>query len=190
MNRRLYVNQERIGAVFSLLLAVFLWQIYNLTSGNPIGILFGAVNQSIWEQLKCVILGYVIFGLTELVTSKPYFRQFTVSKAVGLYSAIILYIILRYFLWGIYNTYVNLAITAAALIGGYIVSVIVMGFGERVRDLFTVSCFMLILVFVMYFSFTIFPPHLALFQDPDTSLYGIIPDYIDTGAMVMDILAG
>ncbi len=190
MNKRLYVNQERIGAVFSLLLTVFLWQIYNLTTGNPIGILFGAVNDSIWEQLKCLILGYVAFGLIELVSSKPYFRQFTVSKAMGLCSTIILYIFLRYFLWGIYNTYVNLATALCALIGGYVVSAVVIGTGKRVRDLFTVSCFMLLLIFVMYFSFTIFPPHLALFQDPSTGLYGIIPDYIDTGAMVLNMLKG
>lgn len=189
MDRKLFKRQEMLGVFVSLMLTFLMWQIYNLTKGNPLGVIFGSVNNSIWEQLKALIISYVVFGGLELFTSKPYFRQFVVGKAWGLYGVISAYIILRYITISVFNVFVNSFVALVSLIIGYVVSYFVTNFKADLRDLFVPSFFMLVLIFVMFFSFSAFPPKLTLFQDPDTGMYGIIPDYIDTGAIILNYMS-
>lgn len=188
MDKRLFKSQELIGILGSLVITLLLWQLYTITNGNPIGIIFGCVNQSIWEQLKALILSYVLLGTFELFTSKPYFRQFVVAKSTGLYCVIAVYIIIRYLSLGAFSIYTNIGAAIVSLALGYTLSYFLTNLHTTLRDLFIPCCFMLLLIFVMFFSFTVFTPQLSIFVDPDTGMYGIIPQYIDTGAMVLDAL--
>ena len=188
MDKKLFRRQEILGVLASLLLTFLMWQVYGLTKGNPLGVIFGSVNNSIWEQLKALIIAYVVFGGLELFISKPYFRQFVVGKAWGLYGVIASYIILRYITTAVFNVYVNCVVALISFLVGYLISYFVTNFKADLRDLFIPSFFMLVLIFVMFFSFSAFPPKLPLFEDPDTGLYGIIPDYIDTGAIILNYL--
>lgn len=190
MDRRLFKSQEIAGTVLSIIFTFLLWRLYDFTSGNPIGVLFGCVNNSIWEQIKAIILSYVAFALFELFTSKPYFKQFTAAKSVGLYASAAVYVIMRYAASGIFNVYTNCIEATVAVIIGYVISYKLTIMKTELRDIFAVACFMFFLVFMMYFSFTVFVPQLALFEDPDTGLYGIIPEYIDTGALLLDKIYG
>jgi hypothetical protein len=189
MDRKLFKTQEIVGIALSLIVTFIMWQVYSFTQGNPIGVIFGSVNGSIWEHLKGLIVSYVLFGGLELFTSKPHFRQFVVAKAFGLYGVIFVYIILRHLTASFLNIYVNCGVALIALVVGFVISYLVTTNRADLRDLFMPSFFMLVLLFVMFFSFSVFPPKLVLFQDPDTGLYGIIPDYIDTGAIILNSIA-
>ena len=58
--------------------------------------------------------------------------------------------------------------------------------GQRdVRVLFPFALGLLFLFGAMYFCFTAVPPHIDLFKDPVTGMYGIIPKNIDVGAFFM-----
>ena len=46
---------------------------------------------------------------------------------------------------------------------------------------------MLLLIFIMYFSFSAFPPRMDLFLDKESGMYGIIPEHIDIGAEALSI---
>ena len=76
--------------------------------------------------------------------------------------------------------------TVFALSAGFISSALMTLRVERISGLFFAACFMLLLIFIMYFSFTAFPPRLNIFHDKETGMYGIIPKYIDIGALYLD----
>lgn len=189
MDKKLFKSQEILGVLASLILTLVMWQVYNLTKGNPLGVIFGSVNNSIWEQLKGLIVAYVVFGGVELFTCKPRFKQFVTAKAWGLYGVISAYILIRYVTSSVFNVFTNCLAALAALILGFLISYLAANLRSDLRDLFIPSFFMLVLIFVMFFSFSAFPPRLSLFQDPDTGLYGIVPDYIDTGAVILNYLS-
>ncbi|MCH5303510.1 MAG: hypothetical protein J1E41_01485, partial [Ruminococcus sp.] len=149
---------------------------------STIGVLFGSVNTSIWEQLKPIILCYILFGVLELMCAKPYFRQFVVSKALGLYLSVFIYIILSKVLPSSFSA----PITLISLAVGFIFSKFMTLSRKDISWLFSVACFMLLLIFVMYFSFSVFPPRMNLFLDSESGMYGIIPDAVDRGATYLN----
>ena len=53
-------------------------------------------------------------------------------------------------------------------------------------DYFAVALMLIMLYFVMFFSFTLFPPKIDLFKDPVTGMYGIINENVDLGAVFLD----
>jgi hypothetical protein len=175
MRYRLFGVLEIIGAVVCAISVCLLSDLYELTGKNPIGILFGCVNGSIWESLKPLILSYFVFAGLELLSAKPYFRRFTASKAIGLYIVCVLYIL--------FVSLTPIKGTAAVFIcelAGFVISAILMK--KNTERLYCLGCFMLLLVFVCYFSFSANPPRVGLFIDPLTGMYGIIPENIDIGA--------
>lgn len=48
--------------------------------------------------------------------------------------------------------------------------------------------FLTLLLIAVYCSFTVFPPHMVIFEDTAMGMYGIIPEYIDSGAIALDTL--
>ena len=62
-------------------------------------------------------------------------------------------------------------------------------YGERkIEQLFLPCVFMMLLLIAVYCSFTVFPPHMVIFEDTAMGMYGIIPEYIDSGAITLDTL--
>lgn len=185
MKRRLFRLQETVG-IFAVAVMVFcMWGLYTLTDGLLITVLFCSVNLSIWEQLKPILLCYFLYGGYELFSSKPYFRRFVVAKAFGLYIVLAVFIVLCLILPYSQNIFIKCTISVVSLFAGFIVSRCVTLMERDMSDMFAVACFMLLLVFIMFVSFTAYPPCAGLFCDPETFMFGIIPDYVDVGAIML-----
>ncbi len=178
MKKSLFNFFELSGILFCMVSVCLLRTIYVASPQNTVAILFGSVNLSVWEQLKPVILCYILYGIIELMWAKPYFRQFVVSKALGLYASVVLYIILSLFI----PAELGAPVTLAAIAAGFITSKFLTLSSVNLSCMFVPACLMLLLIFIMYFSFTAFPPKLGIFMDSESGMYGIIPDYIDIGA--------
>ena len=185
MKIKLFSIQEIVG-IFAVGVAAFcMWSMYVLTDGLLVTVLFCSVNGSIWEQLKPLLLCYFLYGGYELFSSKPYFRRFVVAKAFGVYAVLAVFIVLCHLLPYAQNIFIKCIVCAVSLTAGFLVSRRITLMERDLGDMFTVACLMLLLVFVMFVSFTAYPPRLELFRDPNTSMFGIIPDYIDVGAFVL-----
>lgn len=181
MKKALFNVMELSGILFTMTAASFLRNLYTALDGNTLGVLFGSVNSSVWERLKPIILCYILYGLLELMAVRPYFRQFVAAKALGLYSAAVVFIILSYILPEAFSA----VITLSALASGFLLSRLLTLWDKSLSFFFTAACLMLLLMFIMYFSFSAFPPRLDIFLDRESSMYGIIPDYIDIGAVFL-----
>lgn len=191
MNKYLLKKYEKIGAVFTFLAAVVLHFSYEWSDGALWSILFGAVNESVWEHVKIITMPYFVWSVIEFCVCKPSFRRFFVSKIAGLYflgGAIIGFFYLYTSVIGKSIVIVDICSTFVWICAAYVVSYKLYTGKGLVEMWFSPALFMLVLFMAMYFSFTVCPPKFELFRDPVTNQYGIIPSHIDTGAFYMDML--
>ena len=179
---------EFAGAVFVFVCGTLLHFLYEWSNKNVVGILFGAVNESVWEHIKIFALPYLVWGVIELAFSIGYFRQFVVAKVFGLYLQCILIISFYY----LYSSIIGCSILWLDILSVLVWICLAQLFsfklttGQRdVRVLFPFVLGLLFLFGAMYFCFTAVPPHIDLFKDPVTGMYGIIPKNIDVGAFFM-----
>lgn len=179
MNKRILTLSELFGVFFCLAVSLFLLNFYHLSGGSTLGAVFGAVNGSVWERVKCAALPYMLFGLLELFCAKPPFKSFVTSKALGLLAVSVFGAAFNYFTA---ETWLASLLTLAAGFGVCFVSLLS---GARSEVFFALSVFFIAFLFVSLFCFSAFPPRLGLFRDPATGLYGVIPTYFDYGAVAL-----
>ena len=184
-----YLTELEMGGIlFCFLVSVLMKQLYALTDGHLIGVLFGAVNNSVWEQTKTLLLPYLLWGLLELLSVQPSMKRLTAAKTLSLY-------LLGGLLCGgglllrPCGAAANTAFSLAAVTFCSLFSLWLYRSPLYLKNLFA-PCVLLLFLFVsLYFSFTPFPPQLALFRDDETGMFGIIPIYMDKGALILDALA-
>lgn len=183
-------NLELTGFFFTFIVGILFHFLYEFTEKNVVGILFGSINGSIWEYSKVFALSYCIWGFIELALSVPYFRQFIVAKIFALYLQGILIILT---LW-LYTTLsqktadfqqILMVVFLSSAIACYTAYRITIS-EKDIRYLFVLALSFLFVFFIVFFCFSVVPPHTAIFQDPLTQLYGIIPKNIDVGAYFMN----
>ena len=166
------------GFAFVLAVSAFMRRFYEWNNHELLGILFGAVNGSMWESCKTLLLPYLLWGLIEVLAVRVSLYRFTVAKTAGLYLLGVLYLALR--LCGMHGAVSAVLSLAAA----FAISAALYGSELYLRELFAPAVALLFLFVALYFSLTPFPPQHAIFIDPATGMYGIIPDYLDFGAFI------
>ena len=73
------------GLVIVPLMIIVFKNLYSLTNGALLGIFFGAVNGSMWEQTKIVMLSYLVWSLVEAIGKRSGFHRFAVSRIISLW---------------------------------------------------------------------------------------------------------
>lgn len=167
-----------LGAVFTFLLGTELHFFYDQTGGHVLSVLFGAVNESTWEHIKIFIAPYIIWAILELAYLRPSFKKFVVAKVVGLYVIPIGIITLFYSYTAIAGAnffWADILIAVIVCLLSNLVSCCVYTHWEKAERWFMPAIIALLLIAVMYFTFTAVPPKAELFRDPITNSYGI-PD--------------
>ncbi len=180
---------EIMGVFFVFICGTLLHFFYSWSNGSALSVLFGAVNESVWEHIKIFAMPYVVWSIIELAFSIPYFRQFVVAKVFGLYLLTALIISFFY----LYTTILGTHILIVDIISVFVWIAFAHFFSYKVttsekdlRQLFPLCLGLLFLFMIMFFCFTAAPPHIELFKDPVTGMYGIIPENIDVGAYFMN----
>ena len=177
MDKKSIAVSEAAGAVVIYCAAVFLHFVYPLSNGSALSILFGAVNESIWEHMKIFSAAYIGWSLLQLIWLKVHFRQYVAAKCIGLYVLMGLVI-------GSYYAYVAFTdrnIVWIDILSSLLAVIVVqmmtyrLETGEnKLKDYFAPALMLLMLYYLMFFSFTIFPPKTELFRDPVSGGFGIM----------------
>lgn len=181
---------EIVGVFFVIILSVFLQNLYGITNRNLVGVMFGSVNHSIWEFTKTLLLPYFLWSMIELLSVRTPFRRFVVSKTISLYFLGISYILITLVtnLLGLCtNTLPELVAAVACVAMAQYLSLCLIRSDFDTKNLYMPSILLLLLFAALFLSFTVFPPEMYIFKDRDTGLYGIIPEYIDKGAIALDV---
>ena len=163
--RLLYL--EAAGAVFIGTLAPVMHGLYDFFDGELIGILFGSVNESVWESCKTLLFAYLIWAVLESLLLRVSVRRFTSAKASALYALGAVYILLR-------QTGIEMHVAAAvSVIAALALSFLLYSSALPLQRVFAAALIMLFLFIALYFSLTPFAPENELFRDPETGLCGI-----------------
>ena len=85
MDKRAVALSEAAGCVLIYSAAVLLHFVYPLSKGAALSIVFGSVNESVWEHTKIFAAPYIGWALLQLCWLKVHFRQYVVAKVIGLY---------------------------------------------------------------------------------------------------------
>lgn len=179
---------EIVGVFFVFISGTLLHFLYDWSNGSMLGVLFGSVNESVWEHIKIFAMPYIVWSVIELACSIPYFRQFIVAKVLGLYllcGLITGFFYLYTMILGRHVLFIDITSVFMWIAIAHIFSYKATTSYKDLRHLFPLCLGLLFLFLAMYFSFTAVPPHIELFKDPVTGMYGIIPENIDVGAYFM-----
>lgn len=182
--QKAFLRLELFGIFFVCAFSLILQNLYS-TLGGLAGVMFGSVNDSIWEVCKTILFSYIIWSMIELLSLKPNFYNFVVAKTVSLYVLCFSYIMLcvAYSLFNLQShTLPEFIAELVCICFAHFLSYKIT-FSERYFKYLFIPCLFLLLLFIaVYCSFTPFPPHIMIFADRITGGYGLDCAHLDAGA--------
>ena len=174
---------EAVGCVVIYAAAVWLHFAYQLY-GGALGLVFGAVNESVWEHVKIYSIAYTGYAMLQMTWLRLPFRRYAVAKVLGLYLLMGGMIGFNY----AYTFFTGRNILAVDILSSLVLVILVqlvtyrLETGSfRLEDYFAPAMLLLMLYYLMFFSFSVFPPKTGLFRDPTTGCYGAVGNILDDG---------
>ncbi|MBQ2937871.1 MAG: hypothetical protein IJE05_03200 [Clostridia bacterium] len=165
---------EIISTIFIIILGILLHFTFEWSNNNVLVGTFSPVNESVWEHLKLLFFPMLISTIILYFYARKTISNYLCAKVLGIILAISFTIIFFYTYTGIIGT--NFAIID---IGSFFVAVILGQYVAYQKMQSNISCnnvIPIIILLVLYLSFlifTFFPPHIGLFKDPITGMFGI-----------------
>lgn len=158
-----------VGTLFHF---VFEW----LFSWPPIGAIT-AVNESVWEHLKLPFWPLIIFSLIEYRFIKGEANNIIIGKSIAAVISIGTILIVFYTYTAIIGTEILIIDILSFYLGviiGQIISYKIISLSKLPRWISIISLIILIGFGILLIVFTYLPPHLPIFQDSESGLYGIL----------------
>lgn len=173
INKKYILIWQIAGFIFISLVGSILHFLYEW-SNCIIVAPFSAINESTWEHMKLLFFPSLVFAIVQsfFIKSDNYWS----IKLKGIIIGSLLIPTMFYTYIGIIGRsygVINIAIFfIASLISLYYEYKLFIGVRKiKTNDQF--SLLILIIIAILYITFTFFPPRIALFQDPITKGYGI-----------------
>lgn len=165
---------EIISTIFIMILGVLLHFTFEWSNNNVLVGTFSPINESIWEHLKLIFFPMLITTIIVYFYEGKNISSYFCAKVLGIISAIFFTIIFFYTYTGIIGT--NFAIVdissffIAVVLGQYVAY-------QKMKSKFSCNNLMaiiiLLILYLCFLIFTFFPPHIGLFKDPITGMFGI-----------------
>ncbi len=174
--KKSFYRWQCIGFVFAVLFGTLLHFTYDWSNQSSIVGLFSAVNESTWEHMKILFFPMLIFAVVEYSVFREQ-RNFWCIKLLGILDGVVMIPILYYTYNGAIGqspdwlniTFFVISAGMAYLLEAYLVK---RDFNCRLSQRFAI--FLIVLLGVIFISFTFYPPKIPLFIDPTTGTYGIM----------------
>lgn len=177
MTDKRYAVSEAVGAAVVFGVAGLLHFVYTWSGGDTLAMLFGAVNESVWEHVKIFTAAYCGYALLQLLWLRVPLRRYVVGKCCGLYllaAGMIGFFYLYTHFTGAPILWLDIASGAALVALAQLCSYLVTTRWRGAGELFLPALLLILLYYLMFFSFTAFPPKAELFRDPITGGYGVV----------------
>ncbi len=157
------------GAVFTVFFGSLLHFTFELFNKFWLVGMFSAINESTWEHLKLAVMPAILWLILERKVFKLKANNFYFAKFVGIYLMPILIIVLFYgykAVLGTHNLFLDILIFILAVVFGHLISCRIMTMPEFSQRYNVLAISLLILLVILFFAFTFYPPRIFLFQDP------------------------
>lgn len=153
--------------------------IFDLIDSIPFLGIFFPINESVWEHLKLSFYPILIYWFIGHFCFRKKInydtRRWFISMVVSILISVLFVLIMHYTIDGIFGK-----VKPAIDISIYVISI---GLGQiigyncyvKVRysnEIYYISCFMLILLFICFIVFTYFQPKIPIFYDELNKVYG------------------
>lgn len=164
------------GFIFTSIAGTLLHFVYDWSNQAFLFALFSAINESIWEHMKLLFFPMFFFAWIESNFLEKEYKNFWQIKLIGIIFGVLLIPTLYYSytgIFGIFIDWINITIFFITAALSYLLEI---HFFKYKTTSFLSPQIALILLCLLAFFFVIFtfiPPHIPLFQDPITKLYGI-----------------
>lgn len=168
------MKSKIISTIFIIGLGTLLHFTYEWSNNNLLVGIFSAVNESTWEHLKLVFFPMFISTITGYFYKGKDISNYLCSKTLGILVAMSFIVIFFYTYRGIIGTnfaFIDIGIFIVAVVLGQYVAYKKMNKIISCNNL--VAIIILFILGVCFLIFTFYPPHIALFKDPITDLFGI-----------------
>ena len=177
MRRRLFF-WELGGFLFTGALGAALHFVYDWSGRNPAAAAFSAVNESTWEHMKLLFVPVFLFWVVQVCVLGRDCPHLLWSRALSTLAGLALIPVLFYTYTGVLGFYVNwtnIAVFYLADAGLFALDGWLLRRGRRGALWRQVAGLAVLWGLMFAFVFCTFrPPHIALWQDPVTGLYGIL----------------
>ncbi len=172
---RHFRRYEIIGAIAVCILAPLFHFLFAWSGNNHFVGLFAAVNESVWEHTKIIYFPFLFFTIIEYFIVKPDFRRFFAAKTISMSLILLLMITFFYTYTGMFGAEslaVDITFTFVLTILVFYVSYRLYQ-SERDFDRWLIPIIILFAaVLIMELAFTVAPPHIPLFQDSESGMFG------------------
>ena len=172
---------EVMGIIFVVLIgALFHFMFALLNYWSPLGAVF-PVNESVWEHLKLPYWPLIIYSLIEYNFIKDKANNLIIGKLISFLISIGTILIIFYAYTAILGAELLIVDILSFVLGvviGQLVSYKILTIKELSKWYSITSWIIFIGFGVLFAVFTYFPPHLPIFQDSETGLYGINMHFI------------
>lgn len=149
---------------------------YDWSGKSRIVAAFSAVNESIWEHMKILFFPLLLLALVELVVFGRHYRNFLAVKLAAIFFGLLTIPVLYYTYSGIWGQSLQAVDIAIYYIAAAVSGIVTYSLAERGRLVGVwkqaVGLLGLLTIGFLFVWFTYQTPHLAIFRDPVTGLFG------------------
>ncbi len=165
---------ELFSTLFTFILGTILHFTYNWSNNNPLVGCVSAINESTWEHLKLIYFPMLITTISGYYYLKHDLSNYLCTKVKGIILSLIFIIVFFYTYTGILGkniAFINISSFFIAVIIGEVYTLKKSNNILPCHNILPIT--ILILLTLGFILFTFFTPHIGLFKDPITGLYGL-----------------
>lgn len=178
MNKRKILYWQIAAIIFTWILGTILHFTYEWSGENSIVGIFSAVNESTWEHLKLSFFPMLIFSIIEGIFLYKNSNNYIEAKTIGIFSAILLIIVIFYTYTGILGT--NFAIIdiltffVSVLLSEIITYKILLMDNQSNTTSKILSICIILFLLICFIKFSFKAPEVQLFRNPRDGTYRMI----------------
>ena len=175
-NEKPVLKWELSGIIFVFLLGALLHFVFEWSGELKVVGAIASVNESVWEHFKQGFWPMCLYAVIEYRFIRVNINNFLTAKVVAVY---LIPIITALFFYA-YTTatgaeilIVDIFIFAAAITAGQLISYKILTAVKLPEYANMIAAAFIILLALVLILFTFYPPHLPIFLDANTGMYGI-----------------
>lgn len=174
MKKNKLIQFEILSTIFTFIVGTILHFTYDWSNHNPLVGYFSAVNESTWEHLKLLFFPMLITTIIGYFYLKNDTSNYLCTRVKSIIISIIFIIIFFYTYTGILGhniAFIDISSFFIAVIIGEVYTIKKSNNTSPCNNILVLI--ILILLTLGFILFTFLTPHIGLFKDPVTGLYGI-----------------
>lgn len=164
-----------LGFLFVSICGTLLHFLYEWSNNNIIFAIFSSVNESTWEHMKLLYYPLLIFSIIQFNYFKTYKNYWNI-KLIGIITGLTLIPVLFYTYNGIFGKspdWVNILIFFISAAISFIIESYLFKNNKIKSTRQTFSFIIILLISILFITFTFNVPKLPIFLDSVTKTYGI-----------------